>query len=377
MASFAATTIPLSSIEKIQIYENNGVKTISQIKSATGCDYIINGTLYNMSNYKINCHCKINGIVKCKPDYSARGFAWNTGSDIVMGILPNVTQKNYITCTPLIYDGHVKIPKLIYNVDQGGKRGRTAIGIKGNSLALYCTKDGTSYARTPEQLQTDLYNAGWDYAIMLDGGGSSQCIFPDATVASSINRKVGHLILVYLKKTTSSGGTTSGGTTTNPYNEPNVNVSYGQSGNNVRWVQWQLNHVFGYSNVTVDGIFGNATLTAVKAVQSANNLTVDGIVGVNTRAVLKSSSSSSSSGNTTSTTTCPYAEPTVNVSYGQSGNNVRWVQWMLHYNHGYTNVAVDGIFGNATKTAVMGVQEKAKIAVDGIVGVNTRKALKN
>lgn len=49
---------------------------------------------------------------------------------------------------------------------------------------------------------------------------------------------------------------------------------------------------------------------------------------------------------------------------------------MLHYNHGYTNVAVDGIFGNATKTAVMGVQEKAKIAVDGIVGTNTRKALK-
>lgn len=375
MASFAAVTIPLNTIDRIEIYENNGKKTISQIKSATGCDYIINGTLYNMSNYKINCHCKINGVVKCKPNYSARGFAWNTGSDIVMDILPDVIQKNYITCTPLIYDNHVKIPKLTYDAGQGGKRGRTAIGIKGNSLALYCTKDGTSYSRTPEQLQTDLYNSGWDYAIMLDGGGSSQCIFPTTSVASSVGRKVGNLILVYLKKSSNtSSSTNTGSTTVNPYKEPTVNVSYGQSGDNVRWVQWQLNHVCGYSNVSIDGIFGNDTLTAVRDVQSKNKLTVDGIVGTNTRTALKSKTTSSNS--STSTSTCPYAEPTTLVSYGQSGNNVRWVQWMLHYKHGYTSVAVDGIFGNATKTAVIAIQEKAKIATDGIVGADTRKALK-
>lgn len=53
-------------------------------------------------------------------------------------------------------------------------------------------------ARTPEQLRDDLLAAGWASAVMLDGGGSSQCDFAGQRVESS--RAVHDLILVYLKK---------------------------------------------------------------------------------------------------------------------------------------------------------------------------------
>ena len=79
-----------------------------------------------------------------------------------------------------------------------GRRGRSAMGIKGDRLALYCTRDGSGAARTPEQLREDLHAAGWDSAVMLDGGGSSQCDFAGKKIVSF--RKVQHLILVYLKR---------------------------------------------------------------------------------------------------------------------------------------------------------------------------------
>lgn len=372
MANQAAVTIPMNQVKKIQIYVTHGKKTLAQVKSATGADYIMNGTLYNMKTMKINCHCKVDGKVLCKPNYSVRGFAWNDGPDIAMKILPNVTEKNYIACTPLIYNNHVKIPDMNYDPGQGGKRGRTALGIKDGRLALYCTKDGTSAARTPEQLQIDLYNAGWDYAIMLDGGGSSQCDFNGTKVASPDGRKVDHWILVY---TTSSGTTTNPsnpGATTNPYTMPSNNISYGQSGTGVKWLQWELVNTFGYS-IDIDGIFGNDTKNAVVSLQKTNGLSADGIVGKDTKAVITKTTSSSGSGSSGSTTvSCPYTMPSGLISYGQSGNGVRWLQWMLRNKFGYGEVTVDGIFGAKTLSAVKDLQKKNNLSVDGIVGTNTK-----
>lgn len=70
---------------------------------------------------------------------------------------------------------------------------------------------------------------------------------------------------------------------TNP-TEPQVNVKIGDRGDNVIWVQKQLNK-FGY-NLTEDGIFGNKTDLAVRDFQQNHGLTVDGIVGAQTRAAL-------------------------------------------------------------------------------------------
>lgn len=196
MNNHLAVTVPLSGIRAVQIYLNSPRKSLAVIKKATGADYILNGTLYNMSTGAVNCHLKAAGRVIARPAYTVYGYAWDEGPDITMRVLPAETE-NYIACTPLIVDGK-KLDKLTYDAGQGGKRGRSAIGVKDEKVALYCTRDGSGAARTPEQLRDDLAAAGWDSAVMLDGGGSSQCDFDGEQITSS--RKVQHLILVFCKK---------------------------------------------------------------------------------------------------------------------------------------------------------------------------------
>lgn len=196
MADLQAVTIPLKDIARIQIYINSPRRTLAAIKKATGADYLLNGTLYNMRTGAVNCHLKAEGRVIAKPGYSVFGYAWDRGADISMRVLPTDTA-NYIACTPLIIDGQ-KAVKPTYDPGQGGRRGRSAIGVKDGRLALYCTRDGGSMARKPEKLRDDLYAAGWQSAVMLDGGCSSQCDFAGKKIVST--RKVQHLILVYLRK---------------------------------------------------------------------------------------------------------------------------------------------------------------------------------
>lgn len=202
MPDHLAVTIPLKDIQRIQLYINTARRSLSQIQAETGADYIINGTLYNMSTFQPNCHLKVDGSVLCKPDYTVSGYSWNDGPDISMDTLPDPSQRNYIACTPLIVSGK-PVSNLIYDPGQSGKRGRTAMGLKGDRLALYCTKDGGSMAKTPETLRDDLAAAGWESAVMMDGGGSSQCWFRGQTIKST--RAVHDLILVYLKGSDTTG----------------------------------------------------------------------------------------------------------------------------------------------------------------------------
>ena len=129
MADHLAVTVPLKDIQKIKIYLNTGRKSLSAIQKETGADYIINGTLYNMETFKPNCHLRADGRTICTPAYDVAGYAWNDGPDISIDTLPDPTQHNYIACTPLVLDGK-PIANLTYDPGQGGKRGRTAIGIK-------------------------------------------------------------------------------------------------------------------------------------------------------------------------------------------------------------------------------------------------------
>lgn len=67
---------------------------------------------------------------------------------------------------------------------------------------------------------------------------------------------------------------------------PKSMIHKGDRGEEVRELQETLN-ARGYDCGTVDGIFGNKTLAAVKAFQRDNGLTPDGVVGTNTRAALE------------------------------------------------------------------------------------------
>ena len=261
--------VPLEKVERIQIYINSKRKSLTQIMRETGADYGLNGTLYNMQSLAVNCHLRADGKVLANPAYTVAGYAWDQGPDIRMDMLPN-SARNYIACTPLIVSGRA-LAKLTYDPGQGGKRGRSAMGIKGGSLALYCSQDGSGDVRTPEALRNDLAREGWESAIMLDGGGSSQCDFQGGRIASS--RRVQHYILVYLKRDGC------------PYPEPTALVRQGSSGSGARWVQWQLQRHGG--DLEVDGSFGAESNQTLRAFQQVYGLEVDGICGPATRARLR------------------------------------------------------------------------------------------
>ena len=189
MSKYVAS-IPLGDIERVQIYINKSVKTLAEIKAETGADYLINGGLYQ--GPKAVCHLRADGRTYAKDPYTYWGYAWDTGPDITLRSVPAAERRNYICCVCLLRGG--KAETLIYNRDVGGSRPRTAIGLKDGALCLYCTDNG----RTPMELQAELLALGWESAVMLDGGGSSQCDLAGKRIVS--NRKVHNLILVYTRK---------------------------------------------------------------------------------------------------------------------------------------------------------------------------------
>ncbi len=67
-------------------------------------------------------------------------------------------------------------------------------------------------------------------------------------------------------------------------------------------------------------------------------------------------------------------EESVVLKVGSSGSQVRTLQTKLN-NWGYDAGKVDGIFGSATKAAVIRFQKKNGLVADGIVGAKTAAAL--
>lgn len=113
--------------------------------------------------------------------------------------------------------------------------------------------------------------------------------------------------------------------------------------------------------VTVDGDFGPATETAVRAFQQSRGLAVDGIAGPQTFGAL-----------------------IVTVRRGDRGDAVRAVQEEFQFRNLSGDPSqgpqVDGIFGPVTEGAVLAFQEAVRadepsMAVDGIVGPMTWQAL--
>lgn len=263
------TKIPLNKITKIALIQTDCKKTMAQVKSAYGCQYIINGGVYNFTTHKPCCKFRANGVIYADDEYGYWMYGWNTGSDIKM--IHSNDMKNYlngIACVTMLKDG--KNVTLSYNTDMGGARPRTAIGLDNSgNLVLYCYQGN----KTIEQIREIMRGYGCVSAINLDGGGSSQCDLNGDKLTSS--RKVANWICVWTEQDNK-----------NPYSEPTGLVRYGNRGNAVKWVQWALNN-HGYNCGKVDGIFGSGTKLVVMLAQKANGLVVDGIVGERTKEVLR------------------------------------------------------------------------------------------
>lgn len=178
---------------RLELYVNTGRKTAEQIKEETGCTALINGGLYNMATFAPVCHLKVNGEVLAADQYKYWGFGWNAGGFPAL-VSDYADLDNYIACVCLVRDA--KPEPLYFSKDTGGSRPRSAFGTFADGRVwLYVSEDNL----TPVQLQLLAIKAGVKDAIMLDGGGSTQGIFPGGEVKSV--RRVHNFLCVWEDET--------------------------------------------------------------------------------------------------------------------------------------------------------------------------------
>ena len=129
----------------------------------------------------------------------------------------------------------------------------------------------------------------------------------------------------------------------------------------------------------VDGIFGAQTEAAVRRFQEIFNLTPDGIVGratwyalVRIYIAVTSLAELRSEGQRFYANSWALSNP---IELGDRGVKVEHLQYMLSVLAAYIpeipNVAIDGIFGNATRNAVIAAQRRFGLPQTGIVNYDT------
>ena len=174
------------------------------------------------------------------------------------------------------------------------------------------------------------------------------------------------------------------------YSYPGAPVRLGDRGEAVLRIQTMLNRISrDYPAIPkvqpVDGIFGEGTEQAVIKFQQIFSLTPDGIVGSATWYKLVflyvgvlDLAELVSEGQTFYANAIPLEFSDV-VAPGDTGEEVRVIQYLLSVvSEFYSNVppvAVDGVYGPATRQAVIAIQQMAGLPQDGVVGEQTWQAL--
>lgn len=253
--------------KRMALYVNNKKLPLSDIQRETGADYIINAGFYDMATFRPVGVLISNGDTLVY-DWNGEGVGFDSDG-VTFGWSHMTRHKNFVSGIVLVSGGEART-KLDYPAEVGGARRRTAIGkAASGGVVLYCSPVST----TPEALREIMLSQGCVDAIMLDGGGSTQGVFAADAVHSV--RRVHNYILIW-----------TDGEEPKVSIEPTGIVKRGSKGENVRWVQEQLNKLHAF-DLAVDGDFGSATHNAVVLFQDCTGLAVDGIVGPATVAMLK------------------------------------------------------------------------------------------
>ena len=175
-----------------------------------------------------------------------------------------------------------------------------------------------------------------------------------------------------LAELTSEGETAAGTLSDGTWGDTVLRV--GSSGSAVEQLQFWLNTLAQYESsipsVTVDGVYGSGTASAVRAFQRRYGLSVDGVVGRATWTELYNQFRSIQSDNGR-----PNAYPGTALRQGSSGQNVRLVQFWLKIARtvypSLNTLTVDGKFGAGTAAAVRRFQSYFGLTSDGVVGRTT------
>ena len=165
---------------------------------------------------------------------------------------------------------------------------------------------------------------------------------------------------------------------------PGTPLQRGSSGPNVVVIQVALNRIAqNYPAIpkipTVDGVFGSRTEASVKEFQKIFGLTPDGIVGPGTwYEIVRLYAGVNSLSELRSQGQQFYAinwSPPGGLSVGDTGEKVRLLQYMLAVLSAHIQsippVNIDGVYGPATRSAVLAAQRRFGLPETGTVGTQT------
>ena len=165
---------------------------------------------------------------------------------------------------------------------------------------------------------------------------------------------------------------------------PGVPIRRGSTGPNVVVIQTALNRISqNYPAIpkipAVDGVFGNRTEATVRSFQEIFGLESDGIVGKATwYSIVRLYTAVTSLSELRSLGQQFYSinwSPPGGLQAGDTGEKVRLLQYMLSVLSAHIStippVTVDGIFGPATKAAVLAAQRRFGLPETGTVGTQT------
>lgn len=165
---------------------------------------------------------------------------------------------------------------------------------------------------------------------------------------------------------------------------PGAPLRRGSTGPNVVTIQVALNRIAqNYPAIpkipAIDGIFGPRTEATVRKFQEVFNLTPDGIVGQATwYAIVRLYTAVTALSELQSQGQRYYAiswNPAQSLRLGSTGEDVRFLQYMLSVLSSFIpeipSLAVDGIYGSATRSAVLAAQRRFRLPETGVVDAET------
>ena len=169
---------------RMEVFDNHELRlTAEQVKARTGCTHVFNAYFFN-NDKKSKDYLTPYGwtVTRGKVISFDQYHDWGLGAPENGAPVMTVDRDRgwYISAVPLLKDGK----KLARNLtpDVAAPSARTAVGwLADGRMLIWCDK----MILTREQLQDKLLELGCVDALMFDGGGSTQGIFPEGSVTSS------------------------------------------------------------------------------------------------------------------------------------------------------------------------------------------------
>ena len=164
--------------------------------AATKPDVLINAGFFCMSTGQSCFNLVDNG----KTESWHESYRWGIGitdqNEPIFGCMDNMTYRDFISAYPPVVEGGRK-SVITYAREIDYKARRSLFGYnKTHIYLIVIDSPGMDF----EEMQDFCLSLGMEYAINLDGGGSSSMIHKGVTITDTTNRQVDNVIAVYLKK---------------------------------------------------------------------------------------------------------------------------------------------------------------------------------